>query len=72
MEEDLVKRFGERLRSIRKEKGFSQEGFASFVGIDRSYYGQIERGTKNITILKIHAICSALGIQPGDLLNEKK
>lgn len=70
MTQDLVKRFGERLRAARKAKGFSQEGFASTVGIDRSYYGQIERGTKNITILKIHQICSVLDIQPGELLND--
>lgn len=57
--------FGQRVRELRKEKGYSQEQFADLAGLDRSYMGHIERGEKNITLLKIYQISFALGISPG-------
>jgi transcriptional regulator with XRE-family HTH domain len=48
------------LRAIRstRENRYSQEGFARYAGIDRSYYGAIERGEFNVsldTVVKIAA-----------------
>jgi transcriptional regulator with XRE-family HTH domain len=59
--------FGERIRTIRKEKGLSQEALAALADIDRSYMGHIERGEKNITLTKIHQIAKALEIRPSVL-----
>ncbi|OXS00880.1 helix-turn-helix domain-containing protein, partial [Shewanella algae] len=44
--------FGQRVRTLRKIKGLSQESMAALAGLDRSYMGHIERGEKNITLLK--------------------
>ncbi|WP_457589483.1 helix-turn-helix domain-containing protein, partial [Legionella pneumophila] len=44
---------GKQIRKIRKEKGFSQEGFANFIEMNRGYYGTVERGEANITILNL-------------------
>jgi transcriptional regulator with XRE-family HTH domain len=52
--------FGMAIRTIRKEKGLSQEAFADLAGIDRSYMGHIERGERNITLTKIYQISDAL------------
>jgi transcriptional regulator with XRE-family HTH domain len=41
---------GEAIRSARKERGYAQEAFATRVGLDRSYYGAIERGEFNVTL----------------------
>ncbi|MFV7707510.1 helix-turn-helix domain-containing protein [Shewanella algae] len=41
--------FGQRVRTLRKIKGLSQESMAALAGLDRSYMGHIERGEKNIT-----------------------
>ncbi len=60
--------FGQRIRSIRKEKGLSQEALAALADIDRSYMGHIERGEKNITLTKIYQIAHALEVQASDLL----
>lgn len=60
----------QRLRSIRSEKEYSQEEFARHAGMNRSYYGQIERGEKNISIAVVFKICDGLGITPGELLDE--
>jgi transcriptional regulator with XRE-family HTH domain len=60
--------FGRNLRSIRKSKGFSQEGLAHKAGIDRSYLGKIERGEVNITIEKIYLLAECLQCSPKEFL----
>ena len=59
---DALVAFGKKVRSMRKEKGLSQEAFAALAGIDRSYMGHIERGEKNITLTKIYQISDALKV----------
>ena len=58
---------GEIIRSYRLETGLSQEAFAVQVGIDRSYYGSVERGERNITVLNLIRIASTLNKEVGDL-----
>lgn len=62
----LVK-FGKKIRELRKERGFSQEGFADEVGLDRTYMGGIERGERNIATLNIIRIAKALRVEVGEL-----
>lgn len=59
--------FGKRIRELRKEQGYTQEQFADLAGLDRSYMGHIERGEKNITLLKIFQISDALNLPPQSL-----
>lgn len=63
--------FGQRIRELRMEKGMSQEEFAWFVGVHRTYIGQIERAEKNITLKNIEKICTALKIDPAELFDFK-
>lgn len=60
--------FGKRVREVRKAKGISQEKLAELAGIDRSYMGNIERGEKNVTLVKVYDICDALNIEIQDLV----
>jgi len=51
-----LKAVGTRIRKLREAKGISQEEAARLAGIDRSYYGRIERGLINVSavfLLKI-------------------
>ena len=52
--------FGNVVRSIRLDKGISQEALAELAGIDRSYMGGIERGEHNIALINIKRISDAL------------
>ena len=65
---DILKKFGTRVRELRKAKGFSQEGFAERCQLDRTYIGGIERGERNVALRNIEAIAHALGISMSELL----
>ncbi|AMV26278.1 anaerobic benzoate catabolism transcriptional regulator [Gemmata sp. SH-PL17] len=60
--------FGRRVRQLRKAKGVSQEAFAHEIKMDRSYFGSIERGERNVSLENICLIASGLGVAPADLL----
>lgn len=62
-----LKQFGNRVREIRKQKGFSQEGFANDCEMSRSFYSQVEGGIRNITILNIFKIADGLSVDPIEL-----
>lgn len=63
---------GEAIRAIRKEAGFSQEGFANEADINRAYYGNIERGEKNVSLEMLMRICAVLKKKPSDIFLRAK
>ena len=52
--------FGDAIRAIRKEQGISQEALALKCDLDRSYYGAVERGERNVSLTNIVRIANAL------------
>lgn len=58
---------GKRIRALRTASGKSQEHFAIEAGLDRAYYGAIERGTKNVGMLILIKIAAALDVEVGEL-----
>ena len=61
--QEILLKFGERVREIRKKKGLSQEELAHKADLHRTYIGMIERAEKNITLLNIEKIANALEIK---------
>lgn len=66
---DPKKLFGNKVRSVRKELGWSQEEFADACELDRTYIGGIERGERNVSIMNIAKIAQALGVTASSLIN---
>ncbi|QDT22443.1 MULTISPECIES: helix-turn-helix domain-containing protein [Gimesia] len=66
---DILKRFGERVRELRKEQGYSQENFAYACELDRTYVGGIERGERNVALRNIERIAATLGISVAELMD---
>ena len=60
-DEAIKTAFGKRLRELRAEKGLSQEALALPCELDRTYIGGIERGERNVSLVNIQKIASALG-----------
>ena len=65
----IQEKFGNRVRKLRKERGWSQEAFADECGLHRTYIGAIERGERNVSLNNIHAIANALGIPVKELFD---
>lgn len=65
--DDIKALFGRRVRQLRTALGVAQEAFAHRVGIDRSYFGSIERGRRNVSLEHIQKIADGLGVPPADL-----
>ena len=68
MRHDIAKQFGQRVRKLRDERGFSQEKLAAKADIDRAFLSGIERGVENPTLFTIQAIADALDTGVGDLM----
>jgi transcriptional regulator with XRE-family HTH domain len=62
--------FGSAVRSIRLDKGISQEALADLAGIDRSYMGGVERGEHNLALINIKRIVDALGMSISTVLEK--
>ena len=58
----IQKIVGQRIREIRKEKGYSQEELASRADLDRTYMTSVECGRRNISVVNLHKIAKALGV----------
>ena len=69
-EGDLQRIFGRNMRKYRQAKGMSQEQFADFVGVHRTYMGGIERGERNLTLCSLERLCEHLQLDPLEMLNE--
>lgn len=63
---------GKAVRAARSEQGYTQEAFAFKAGIDRSYYGAIERGEFNVTLDTLMTIARGLGVPAAELLARAK
>lgn len=64
----LAVEVGAKIRTLRKEKGFSQERLALTAKLDRSYVGRIERGEVNITLETLYQLAKTIECNPRDLL----
>lgn len=67
----LIRLFGGRLKAVREEKGYSQEGLAEVSGLHRNYIGMVERGERNITLKNYARLCEALGLALSDLFTDE-
>lgn len=65
--DELLVQFGTAIRTVRIDRGLSQEALAEAADLDRSYVGGIERGEHNLTIMNIKRIAAALGKKPSKL-----
>ncbi len=64
----FLKQIGNKIRQLRLESGLSQEKLAFASNLDRTYIGSVERGERNISVINLRKISSALKIQSFELL----
>ncbi len=68
MNKEILIRFGSRIKTLRLEKGLTQEQFASKSGLHKNYIGMVERGERNPSLINIEAISNGLEISISELM----
>ena len=63
----ICERFGFAVKARREELELTQEDLAEKAGIHRTYLSDIERGSRNVSLLNIERIAAALGIPISEL-----
>lgn len=69
MKKSILSRFGERVKKLRKERGWSQEELGNRAGLHRTYIGSIERSERNISLLNIERLAKALNVKLAELIS---
>ena len=59
---EIQEKFGLIIRKLRQQKNISQERMALDAGIDRTYIGDIENGSRNISLQIIEKLANYLGM----------
>ena len=68
MSTSLRQRFGQVVRVTREDRGWSQEQLAGRADLNRSYLGEIERGTVMPSIETAAKLAAALGVSLSSLI----
>ena len=76
MEKDVYVKIDERLRKQRRIMGLTQEQAAELLGVSTTYYGEIERGNRKLTIPRILTVYEKMNLEPtylltGEILTDK-
>lgn len=69
MAADLLTRLGDRIRKLRKKRGWTQVEMTEKVGIDRSFLADVERGKRNVSVLNLDLIATGLKVSLSQLFS---
>lgn len=64
---NVNKQLGMRIRYLRKQKGMSQEDLALDSNVNKNYISDLERGTRNPTVVILERIAISLGVDLSSL-----
>ena len=65
---NILKRFARSVKTLRSEKGWTQDELARRADLHRTYIGSIERHERNVSLLNVERIAKALKVDARDLL----
>lgn len=65
---ELLTQIGQKIKTFRQVKGWSQENMAKQLKMSISGYSKIERGESDFKISRVEAIANVFNINPSQLL----
>lgn len=68
----IIVEVGKNIRKHRERLKYSQEDFAHSINFDRSNYGSIERGERNVSAYTLSRIAAGLNVEVGELFPSVK
>lgn len=66
---ELKEAFGKALKSLRNEKGFTQEKLAELSNLDVTFISKMENGKLQPSLTTIFSISQALGVKASYLID---
>ncbi len=66
---DVRARFGNKLRTLRRKRGWTQLELAEHLGLDRSYLAEIEEGKRNPALMNLEVIAEGFGLTLSQLFS---
>lgn len=67
---DPRKPLGQTIRIRREKLGLTQEQLAEMAGLHWTFLSGVERGVRNVSIMKLHQIAVSLGVRLRDLVDK--
>ena len=68
-DQPLIDAFGKRIRTLRTDRGLSQEQLAELTGFHRTYIGMIERGERNLSLSNIGVFAKVFEMSVSELMD---
>jgi len=68
---DVKEKIGQRIKELREAQGMSQKDLSYAADLDRSYIASVENGQRNISIVNIEKIATALGVTIKEFFKSK-
>ncbi len=72
MDKELQIKIGERIRVLRKQKGFTQVDLSAKMGKDYQWLQRVERGVQNVTIQSLKQLANGLEVELIDIFRFEK
>jgi len=69
---DVKEKIGQRIKALREASSMSQKDLSYAADLDRSYIASVENGQRNISIVNIEKIATALGVTLKEFFNDGK
>ena len=70
MKADILEKYGNAIRNLRRKRHVSQKAFADLCGLHRTYISDIERGLRNVSLENVEKIAVALNVKISDVFIE--
>ena len=67
---DVKLKIGLRIKELREKAKMSQKDLSYAADLDRSYIASIENGQRNVSIVNIEKIATALGVTLKEFFND--
>jgi transcriptional regulator with XRE-family HTH domain len=67
MEDEVLIRFGKKVRELRTNQKLSQVALAEKSGLHANYIGMVERGERNPSLINIDKLAKALNVSLSEL-----
>ena len=67
----ILLRLADNLKALREGRGYTQAGLAQRTGLTKTYIGNIEQATVNVTLASLETVAEGLECFEEDLLRRR-